>query len=127
MGSESGILGEGEVMLELKPQFGLEEAQEACHAMRLTPVKLGDHLVVLNSDYDVMLSGEPYFALMLVFHLESGKFVARVWNQTVTRGKAVTLQQFVEACRSFFSNGRPCLGILQHVGFPIFYIYFTGS
>ena len=36
----------------------------------------------------------------------------RIWNQTVTRGTAFHLAEFVEACETFFGrNERPCLGL----------------
>ena len=64
----------------MKPQFGLDSALESCQALNLNGVRLGGHLVVLNSGFDLTLSGEPYVALMLVLHLDSGKFITRVWN-----------------------------------------------
>ena len=35
------------------------------------------------TDFDVVVHGEPYLALTLLFNLRSGKFLARIWNRTV--------------------------------------------
>ena len=98
----------------MEPQFSQNEAAESCRSLGLNPVKLGGYLVVLNSDYDVVLCGEPYIALMLLIHLDSGKFIARVWNETVTVGAALTIKQLIEACKSLFSCGKPCLGVIEN-------------
>ena len=61
----------------------------------------------------MILSEEPYSALLLLFNLHSGHFMSRVWNQTVARGRATALDQLVEACqRHFVDRGRPCTGFL---------------
>ena len=65
----------------------------------LASVTLGDYLVVMRSDFDVILFGEPYRASMLFFNLKTGSFIARLWNQTVKVAKAVTREHFEEACR----------------------------
>ena len=62
----------------------------------------------------MIISEEPYSALMLLFNLNSGKFMSRVWNQTVSSGEAFVIGQFVEACqRHFLEGGRPCVGCIQ--------------
>ena len=86
----------------MKPQFSQAEAGESCLTMGLNTVKVGSHLIILNSDYDVVLSGEPFVALMLLLHLDSGKFIARIWNETVTVGTASTIEEVMEACKSLF-------------------------
>ena len=53
----------------------------------------------------MILSEEPYSALLLLFNLHSGHFLSRVWNQTVTRGRATALEQLVEACQRHFVDG----------------------
>ena len=110
---EEYAMSSGKAASKMKPQFSLKEAVETCLRLGLNSVKLGGYLIVLNSDCDVVLCGEPYVALMLLFDLESGKFIARVWNKTVNVGEAVTKEQFGEACSSFFSQGRPCLGLIE--------------
>lgn len=95
-----------------KPAFGQLEAKSACANLSLTLVDFGRYLVVMRSAFDVMISGEPYLALMLLMDMETGNFLTRIWNQTVTRGSAVLLEEFVEACETFFArNERPCLGL----------------
>ena len=98
----------------MKMQVRLDEAFEACSALNLTQVKLGGYLIVLNSDFDVVLCEEPYVALMLLLNVDSGKFIARIWNETVTVGKIANAEQFIEVVRNFFSSGKPCVGLIEY-------------
>ena len=50
----------------------LSEARMALVELSLTSVTYGDYLVVLSSDFDVEIEGEPHLALMLLFNLRSG-------------------------------------------------------
>ena len=79
-------------------------------ALKLTSVRIGDFLVVLKSDFDLNMSGEPYIALMLLLDLRSGKYISRVWNQTVSTGYALGEDKLMEVCKSLFCQGKPCLG-----------------
>ena len=67
--------------LEAKPRVDLVEAQGALAAMALTSVAVGEYLVVLRSQFDVFVAGEPYPALMVLYNLTSGKVLTRIWNQ----------------------------------------------
>ena len=79
--------------------FDLEVVRDVVAAQSLASLKIGDYLVVMRSDFDVVLLGEPYLASMLLFNLRTGRCIARIWNQTVKVVKAVTREQFAEACR----------------------------
>ena len=92
-----------------KQKIDLVEAKGVLASMSLISVTFGHYLLVMRSQYDVMLSGEPYVALMLWLNVETGKFVTRIWNQTAARGEAMTIEQFAEACHTHFSQGKPCL------------------
>ena len=95
-----------------KPRYGQAEAESVCGRLSLTSVSLGKYLVLMRSGFDLVIAGEPYLALMLLLDLDSGKFLTRIWNQTITRGCALSLEEFVEACETFFAhNGKPCLGL----------------
>ena len=97
---------------EPKPRYGQAEVESVCGRLSLSSVSLGKYLVVMRSGFDVVIAGEPYLALMLLLELDSGKFLTRIWNQTITRGCALSLEGFVEACETFFArNGKPCLGL----------------
>ena len=76
-----------------------EVVRDVVAAQSLASLKIGDYLVVMRSDFDVVLLGEPYLASMLLFNLRTGRCLARIWNQTVKVVKAVTREQFAEACR----------------------------
>ena len=47
----------------------------------MPPVTLGDYVVILRSDFDLTLAGEPYIAVMLLLDRRSGRFLARIWNR----------------------------------------------
>ena len=76
-------------VVEAKPKVDLLEAQGALAAMALTSVAVGEYLVVLRSQFDVFITGEPYPALMVLYNLTSGKVLTRIWNQGW--GKAIRL------------------------------------
>ena len=70
----------------------------------------------MRSEFDVVISGEPHLAVMLLIDTKSGIHFERIWSQTVARGRALTLGDFVEACIRFFKqNERPCLGFPMEV------------
>ena len=104
-------------MAKMRKQVELDEAFDACITLNLTPVKLGGYLIVFNSDFDLLLCGEPYVALMLFFNIDSGKFIARIWNETITVGTVATVEQLIEACRGFFIRGKPCVGWIENEPF----------
>ena len=79
-----------------------EVAKKVISALSLTSVRMGNFLVVLKSDFDLNMSGEPYIALMLLLDLRSGKYMSRVWNQTVSTGYALGEDKLMEACKSLF-------------------------
>ena len=91
-------------------RLNLDEARGVLASMSLTSVPFGRYLLVMRTECDVIIGGEPYVALVLWLNLETGKFMARIWNQTVTAGDAVSLEKFTEACQTHFSQGKPCLG-----------------
>ena len=94
----------------LKCRLDLNEARGVLTSMSLTSVPFGRYLLVMRTECDVLIGGEPYVALVLWLNLETGKFMARIWNQTVMTGDAFSLEKFTEACQTHFSQGRPCLG-----------------
>ena len=67
-------------------RLDLEEAKESLSKVKLHSVRLGGFLVVLRDDFDVTISGEPFVAYVLLCNLESGLYLARIWNQTVASG-----------------------------------------
>ena len=95
-----------------KPSYSQAEAETICSHLSLSSVSLGRYLVLLKSDFDVDIAGEPYLALALLLNLDSGKFFTRVCDQTVTRGHAHSRTPVCLAltrCREhplLFSTGR---------------------
>ena len=90
--------------------FNLSEARDALESLPLSSVVLDGHLVVFRSGFDLTISGEPYLALMFLFSFKSGEYYARIWNQTVSKGTAGSVEEVVAACRGHFGGGTPCIG-----------------
>ena len=91
-------------------ELGLEEAKAILSSLSLTSVTVGDFLVVMRSDFDIIISGEPYIGLVLLLDIRAGKFLCRIWNQTVKTGILECADEFTEVCKDLFGQGRPCLG-----------------
>ena len=50
----------------------------------LASLTLGEHVVVVNSEFDVTVHGEPYLALMFLLNVRTGMFMARqVFNSSI--------------------------------------------
>ena len=56
----------------MRPKCDLSEARMALVELSLTSVTYGDFLVVLSSNFDAVIVGEPHLALMLLFNFRSG-------------------------------------------------------
>ena len=99
---------------------GLEEFQlewkdvilSALDNLSLNWATIGEYIVVMNDKINVTIGVEPYLARQLWFNVKSGKIISRIWDQTVSVGRAVKVAQFSEACISHF-EGRPCIGYLS--------------
>ena len=89
--------------------MSVEEAAKIIADLGLSSLLLGDYMVIVKSDFDLILAGEPYLALMLLFNLRNGTFISRVWNQTVKRGVVSSTKQFVGECNKYFEQGSSSL------------------
>ena len=89
--------------------MSVEKATKIIAELGLLSLQLGDYMVVVKPDFDLMLVGEPYVALMLLFNLRNGTFISRVWNQTVKSGNIADTKQLVGECINHFEQ-RPCIG-----------------
>ena len=98
-----------EIMDSSGPSLDLDEMRTALAEMSLASITIGEYLVVMNADFDVVLYGEPYLALTLLLNTRSGQFLARIWDRTVRLGEADGTERFADACRKHFCRGRPCL------------------
>lgn len=78
-------------------------------ALKLATVTLGDYMIIMNAEVDVMIGGEPHVALQLWFNMKSNKFLARIWNQTIAAGTIKHISQFLDTCTNHLKR-RPCLG-----------------
>ena len=85
------------------------EHMEAIAELSLSSLVLGDYLVIVKSDFDLVISEEPYLALMLLLNTRTGKYIARIWNQTVSTGILSSADQLRVACVKHFEH-RPCMG-----------------
>ena len=92
------------------PDLDIEVTKGILTTLSLTSFTLGDYLVVTRDKFDVILSGDPYIALMVLFNLKSGRFIARVWNETLNAGLVENSDQVVGVCRRHFDGVQPCIG-----------------
>ena len=77
MESQERLVQEGDEPLscqEHKCEFDLEEAKGILASLSLTSVTFEDYLIVMRSEFDVNILGQPYLALMLLFNIKSGKY-----------------------------------------------------
>ena len=88
----------------------LDEAQCIFSDLALVSIRMQDFLMVFKSDFDLTVSGEPYVALMLILDLKTGKYMLRLWNQTIASGSALRKEELLEASRFLFCQGRLCFG-----------------
>ena len=94
-------------------QLDLEGAKDILAELALTSVQFGDYLVIMNSDFDMIISEEPYHALTLLIDITSWKYMARIWSSTVSTGNADSYDKFQDLCRDHFGEKRLCLGLLE--------------
>lgn len=95
-------------------ELGCGEIRKSLESLSLASVRLGDYLVVMKSDFDVFIDGEPYIALMLLWNQKSGVYKVKLWNQIIATGNNLTLEQLMQICKEYFWQGKPC------IGFPIY-------
>ena len=58
-------------------RLDLRVAQSALKALRLETISVDDYLVVVRSEFDSVIDGEPHIALMLLYNTKMGMFMAR--------------------------------------------------
>ena len=89
--------------------IGKAEATDVAALLELRSLDYGNYLVVVKSDFDLIVDDEPYLAIMLLLNVTTGKYIARIWNQTVSTGIVTTQDQLMAACKTHFEH-MPCLG-----------------
>ena len=93
-----------------KPIIDPSKAQSALKKVSLASVILGDYMVILRSELDTFIRDEPYIPIMILLNVRSGRYLTRVWGQTINEGLVARVNEFTEVCRSHFSHGRACIG-----------------
>ena len=96
--------------LPSSPEFEMDEALAMLESLSLTSFMRCDYLIISRQEFDLTVFDEPYIALMLLYNMKSGRFLARLWNKTVASGRATTLDELSEVCEGHFSQGKLCLG-----------------
>ena len=119
-GDMTGLGGSDSQQSQSHPSLGLQATPQkilispddlkAIAEMSLSSLVVGNYLVIVKSDFDIVVSEEPYLALMLLLNTMTGKYIARIWNQTVSTGNISTVEQLKDACLKHFEL-RPCMGI----------------
>ena len=69
-----------------KLEEGMPEMKKALASLFLTTVDFGKFLLVMRSECDLIIRGEPYMAYMMWLNVETGQIISRTWNQTVCTG-----------------------------------------
>ena len=96
---------------ELK--VSLKDIKCVIDSLSLTARRIGNFIILLKSDFDLNILGEPYIALMLLLNMKSGQYFARVWNETIASGIAIETAELLEVCSNHFCQGNPCIGLLE--------------
>ena len=95
---------------EDKFELDIEETKSVIAAHSLTSVMVGDYMVIMRSDFDVVIQGEPHLAFTLLLNMKSGRYLSRIWSQTVAVGNACRKSELEEILNYHFDRGKPCLG-----------------
>ena len=99
---------------DMKSMFDFQDVSTAITGLSLTTLLMGEFLVIMNSKPDVIVFDEPYLSLMILVEKNSGRYIRRIWNRTVGKGKIYAMDKIVELCKKHFFQGRPCLGSPQN-------------
>ena len=91
-------------------ELNLDNIKEILEAHSLKHVMVGDYLVIVRSDFDVIISGEPYIAFMLMLNLKSGVCRTRIWNKTIKAGLVANTSELEVECNNLFEKCKPCIG-----------------
>ena len=75
-------------------------------------ITCGRWIVFLRKDFDCFLNEEPQQAISLFLHLETGKFLLKVWARTVRAGFLQDLATLNGKLEETFQNTLPCTGIV---------------
>ena len=73
-------------------------------------------VLFMKKDFDCFVNGEPYLALSFLLHLDTGQFMSRVWNRTVTAGFLKNVKGIEYRLKSFFGGKVPCIGLISESG-----------
>ena len=95
--------------MDCQAAIEMTKAKDVIAELSLSSLDFGNYLVIVKSDFDIIIAEEPYLALMLLLDVRTGKYLARIWNQTVTTGIVTTPDQLKAAFMTHFEH-RPCLG-----------------
>ena len=66
----------------------LEAIQPEIDSEKLAYLALKGWILFLREDFDVFLGGEPHHAMSYVYHVDSKRYLSRVWGKTLKQGKA---------------------------------------
>ena len=97
-------------------QYSLEEANAVLAGHSLSSMQFGAYLVIFKGEFDMIIAAEPYHALSFLLDMNSGVFLARIWNKTVRSGNAGSVEELDEACAHHFRERRLCLGLFEDEG-----------
>eukprot|EP00095_Tigriopus_kingsejongensis_P009294 maker-scaffold175_size286436-snap-gene-1.44 protein:Tk09294 transcript:maker-scaffold175_size286436-snap-gene-1.44-mRNA-1 annotation:"zinc finger protein 850-like" len=76
----------------------------------LIHVQSGSWTLIFRHEPDLVVHDEPYFALNLLYHSQSGQYIWRVLGRTIEKGVLGQDQTLAGKCRQLFQDQSPCLG-----------------
>ena len=85
---------------------------EVIREEHLASLQINGWILLLRSEFDCFIEGEPHQAFSFLFNVESGRFLSRVWGKTLDQGKVATIPSLIAKVRDTFNDRRmPCLGL----------------
>ena len=67
----------------LGTSMSVEKVTNVIAELGLSSLQLGDYMVIVRPDFDLVLGGEPYVALMLLFNPRNGTFITREGTNSI--------------------------------------------
>ena len=108
---EDDFLFEAEVHSVFHAKEVLLALQELEVAKELLTISIKKWIIFVRNDFDIFINQEPQQAISFFLHLDSGKYLIKVWSQTVKVGVLEDLKGIFFKLNETFYNTLPCTGM----------------
>ena len=92
----------------------IEAVLAVINAERLAYLSLKGWILFVREDFDMFHEGEPHHAISFLFHMDTRRFLSRVWGKTLSQGKVHSLDQLAGHLRVTFERTMPCMGLKRY-------------